>query len=172
MIKKHSYIRGSAHWFSFYKQHVLSHSSFCIDLTLTNQPNFWLWHTPFPTSHCHYQFIYLSVTSNLSIHKLTNILFTISKTPIVMLLKKLMKESIGNFWCSEKNVHDQVIVFNQTLMNVFSNFITNKLIAVDDKKSFMAPFYRWGLTASRLQSHYKEAVYFLRLSSQKFLVVI
>ena len=37
---------------------------------------------------------------------------------------------------------------------------------------FMAPFYQWGLTASKLQSHYEEAVYFLPQSSQKFLVLI
>ena len=36
-----------------------------------------------------------------------------------------------------------------------------------EKKNFMAPFYGWGSTASRLQSHYEEAVYFLLLSSQK-----
>ena len=40
------------------------------------------------------------------------------------------------------------------------------------KKNFMAPFYGWGSTASRLQSHYKEAVYFLPLSFQIFLVLI
>ena len=32
----------------------------------------------------------------------------------------------------------------------------------------MAHFYGWGSTASRLQSHFEEAVCFLRLSSQKF----
>ena len=31
----------------------------------------------------------------------------------------------------------------------------------------MAPFYGWGLTTSRLQSHYDEEVYFLPLNSQK-----
>ena len=38
--------------------------------------------------------------------------------------------------------------------------------------NFMAPLYGWGSTASRLQSHYEEAVYFLPLISQKFLVLI
>ena len=33
-------------------------------------------------------------------------------------------------------------------------------------------FYGWDLTASRLQSHYEEVVYFLPLISQKFLVLI
>ena len=36
----------------------------------------------------------------------------------------------------------------------------------------MALFYGWGSTVSRLQSHYEETVYFLPLSSQKFLVLI
>ena len=33
------------------------------------------------------------------------------------------------------------------------------------KKNFMAPFYRWGSTASRLQSHYEEEIYFSSLNS-------
>ena len=36
----------------------------------------------------------------------------------------------------------------------------------------MAPFYGWGLTTSRLHSHNEEAVYFVPLRSQKFLVLI
>ena len=36
----------------------------------------------------------------------------------------------------------------------------------------MVPFYGWGLTASWLQSYYEEIVYYLPLSSQKFLVYI
>ena len=40
------------------------------------------------------------------------------------------------------------------------------------KKNFMATFYGWGSTASKLHSHYEETVYFLPLSPQKFLVLI
>ena len=36
----------------------------------------------------------------------------------------------------------------------------------------MAPFYGWGSTVSRLQSHYKETVYFLPLGPQEYLVLI
>ena len=35
----------------------------------------------------------------------------------------------------------------------------------------MTPFNGWGSTASRVWSHYKETVYFLQLSPQKFLVL-
>ena len=39
-------------------------------------------------------------------------------------------------------------------------------------KKLYGPFYGWGSTASRLQSHFEQAVYFFPLSSQKFLVLI
>ena len=32
-----------------------------------------------------------------------------------------------------KNVHEQVAIFNQTLMNIFSNYIPNKFITIHDK---------------------------------------
>ena len=35
----------------------------------------------------------------------------------------------------------------------------------------MVHFYGWGSTASRLETHYEEAVYYLQLCSQKFLVL-
>ena len=35
----------------------------------------------------------------------------------------------------------------------------------------MVHFYGWGSTVSRLETHYEEAVYYLQLSSQKFLVL-
>ena len=37
---------------------------------------------------------------------------------------------------------------------------------------FIVPFYGWGSTVSRLQSHYEETVYFLPLGPQEFLVLI
>ena len=41
------------------------------------------------------------------------------------------------------------------------------------KKTLLWLFFKgWGSTASRLHSHFEEAVYFLPFSSQKFLVVI
>ena len=42
---------------------------------------------------------------------------------------------------------------------------------VEDLFKLYGPFL-WGSTASRLQSHYEETVYFLTLSSQKFLKLI
>ena len=41
-----------------------------------------------------------------------------------------------------------------------------------DKKNFVAPYYEWGSTVLRLQSHFEEAVYVIPLTFQKFLVLI
>ena len=38
------------------------------------------------------------------------------------------------------------------------------------RKNFMAPFYGWGSTASRVENHCEKEVYFLQPSSQKFRV--
>ena len=35
--------------------------------------------------------------------------------------------------------------------------------------NFMTPFYGWGLTVSRLHSHYRETVYFLPLGAKEVL---
>ena len=37
------------------------------------------------------------------------------------------------FMFSCKNVHQQVNIFNKTIINIFSNFIPNKLVTFDDK---------------------------------------
>ena len=48
-------------------------------------------------------------------------------------IKKPIELGNWNFLFSNKSVHEQVTIFNQTLMNIFSNYIPNKLITVDDK---------------------------------------
>ena len=35
--------------------------------------------------------------------------------------------------CQGKNVHQQVEIFNKTLLNIFHNYIPNKFIFCDDK---------------------------------------
>ena len=39
-------------------------------------------------------------------------------------------------------------------------------------KIFLVPFNGWGSTISKLQSHFEETVYFLRLCPQEYLVLI
>ena len=48
-------------------------------------------------------------------------------------IKRAIELVNWNSLFSHKNVHEQVAIFNQTLMNIFSNYIPKKFIAIDDK---------------------------------------
>ena len=49
-------------------------------------------------------------------------------------LKELLNLWIGILSFQVKlYIHEQVVIFNQTLMNIFSDYIPNKLITIDDK---------------------------------------
>ena len=65
--------------------------------------------------------------------------------------------------------------FQVTNYNLVWFFSLEKLFLTQyycEKKSFMAPFYEWVPTMSRLQSYSEETVYFLPLRPQEFLVLI
>ena len=48
-------------------------------------------------------------------------------------IRKAIKMVDLRFMFLNKNVHKQVSVFDNTLMNTFSNYISNKYIAIDDR---------------------------------------
>ena len=47
----------------------------------------------------------------------------------------------------------------------------NDVVLMSLLLTYFTPFYGWDSTVSRLQSHYKETVYFLSQSPYKFLVL-
>ena len=48
-------------------------------------------------------------------------------------IKRAIELLNWNFLFSHENVYEKVVIFNQTLKNIVSNYIPNKLITVDDK---------------------------------------
>ena len=58
------------------------------------------------------------------------------------------------FWC---NSQEKQVGFGHALKRVKYSMCT----LTKESKKLYGPFYGWGSTASRLQSHYEEAVYFL-----------
>ena len=50
-------------------------------------------------------------------------------------IKKAIASVNQNFLFSNKKVHEQVIIFNQVLMNIYSNYISKELITVNGKDS-------------------------------------
>ena len=47
--------------------------------------------------------------------------------------RKAMKMVDWQFMFLNKNTHEQVAIFNDILMNIFSNYIPNKYVTIDDR---------------------------------------
>ena len=115
--------------------HILESSASCIDLIFTNQSNIVMDSGVNLSLHekCHHQIIYSKLNLRIEypppyIRKIWD--YNSSETDSV-------NRSIEIFdWShlfSGKNVHEQVELFNKTLLNIFHNFIPNKIILCDDK---------------------------------------
>ena len=115
--------------------HILQQSSSCIDLIFTNQPNIVMDSGVDSSLHpkCHHQIIYSKLNLKIEypppyIRKIWN--YNRAETDLI-------NRAIENCdWPSlflGKNVHQQVEIFNKTLLNIFHNYIPNKFILCDNK---------------------------------------
>ena len=115
--------------------HILQNSASCIDLVFTNQPNMVTKSGVYPSLHsnCHRQIIYAKIDFNIyfpppyerqvwhySRADIENIRLSIDNINWIMTFNNL-------------NVDKQVELFNEYLMNIFNNFILNKIITLNDK---------------------------------------
>ena len=48
-------------------------------------------------------------------------------------IRKAIKMVNWQFMFSNKNTHEQVAIFNDILMNIFSNYIPNKYVTIDNR---------------------------------------
>ena len=116
--------------------HVLENSSSCIDLIFTNQSNLIMDAGVHPSLHskCHHQVIYVKL--NLQIEyppPYTREIWDYGKAQFD-LINKTIENFDWNKLFSGQNIHDQVNLFNTTILNIFRNFIPNKVILCDDKE--------------------------------------
>ena len=114
--------------------HILENTSSYIDVIFTTQPNIILDSGIHSSLHpkCHHQIIYSKL--NLKIEyppPYTREIWDYNKTEteLIALLKMLI--GVTNLFLG-KNVHEPVEIFNQTILNIFHNFIPNKTILCDD----------------------------------------
>ena len=115
--------------------HILDNSKSCIDLIFTSQPNMIMDSGVHPSLHsnCHHQIIYCKFD--------LKVFYTPSYERTVRHFSREnsdhIKKSINLFdWESLLNnldVNEQVSVFNETIMNIMSDFVPNELITCDDR---------------------------------------
>ena len=115
--------------------HILQHSSSCIDLIFVNQPNLVIDSGIHPSQHqnCHHQIIFCKL--NLKIEyppPCDREVWDYRKAQT-----DLINRAIDQFdWINlllDRNINEQVILFNRTILNIFHNFIQNKIILCDDR---------------------------------------
>ena len=115
--------------------HILQYSQSCIDLIFTNQPNLVIDSGVHPSLYpqCHHQITFCKI--NLKIEyppPYTRLVWDYEKAD-----KNAINRSIEQFDWNRSfynlDVHEQVCLLNSTLLNIFSNFIPNKYITINDK---------------------------------------
>ena len=114
--------------------HILDNSKSCIDLIFTSQPNMIMDSGVHPSLHsnCHHQIIYAKFDLKVFYpppYERTVWHFSRANSDHI-------KKAINLFdWESSLNnldVNEQVSVFNETIMNIMSNFVPNDLITCHD----------------------------------------
>ena len=114
--------------------HILPQSTSCIDSILTDQPNYIIDCGTHPSlnKNCHHQITLCKLNIKVEYPPPYQCLvwnFTKSNNDAI---KKAIELENWNSLFSHKNGHERVAIFNQT-MNIFSNYIPNKFITIDDK---------------------------------------
>ena len=115
--------------------HLVPNSSSCIDLIFTDQPNLAVDSGVHPTLHgnCHHQITFSKFTLMIEYPPPYEQLVWDYKKANIDSIQKALKQINCRILFSNKSVHQQVEILNNTLMNVFSNFIPNKLVTFNSK---------------------------------------
>ena len=116
--------------------HLLPHSNSCIDLMFTDQQNLVVncgIHS-FLNSKCHHQISHCKL-NHLSIEyprPYERLVWHYKKVHIDN-IKNSIKSLHREFLLNKKTVNRQVVIFNETILNIFSNFVPNKLVTFNDR---------------------------------------
>ena len=115
--------------------HVQSNSSSCIDLLFTDQPNLAVNSGVHASLHpnCHHQIVHTSFNLNISYPPPYQRLIWDYKKADSEKIRKALDLVNWERLFSNKDINTQVSIFNETILNVFSNYVPNKYITIDDK---------------------------------------
>ena len=115
--------------------HILPSSSSCIDLIFTDQPNLVIDSGVHPSLHenCHHQITFCKLNLKIVYPPPYQRLVWDYKRANIDCIERSITSMDWVKLFSNKNVNEQVVLLNNTLLNIFSNYIPNKLITVDDR---------------------------------------
>ena len=115
--------------------HLLVNSSSCIDLIFTDQSSLVVDCGTHPSLHpnCHHRIVYCKLDLKIVYPPPYQRHVWDFKSTNIDLIRKAVKMVDWHFMFMNKTVHEQVTAFNTILMNIFSYYIPNKYIIIDDK---------------------------------------
>ena len=113
----------------------LTGSSSCIDLIFKNQPNFVIDSGVYPSLHpnCHRQIAFSKLSLKIEYPPLYERLLWDYKNADSQSITKAIEMFNWEKLFQNKNIHDQLKLFNETIVNIVSNYIPNKFITCNDK---------------------------------------
>ena len=112
--------------------HILPHSSSCIDLIFTDQPSLVVSSGAHPSlrGNCHHQITYCKLNLKIEYPPPYQRLVWNFKKAKNTSIRKAIHTVNWKFLFFNKSVPEQVSIFNDTLMNIFSNYIPNKFVII------------------------------------------
>ena len=115
--------------------HILKNSSSCIDLIFTDQPNLITDSGTHPSLHpnCHHNIIFCKINLKIIYPPPYRRLVWDFKRANISSIRKAIKMVDWQFTFLNKDTHEQVSIFNEILMNIFSNYIPHKYVTIDDR---------------------------------------
>ena len=115
--------------------HILKNSSYCVDLIFTDQPNLITDSGTHPSLHpnCHHNITFCKINLKITYPPPYRRLMWDFKRANISSIRKAIKMVDWQFMFSNKNTHEQVAIFNDILMNIFSNYIPNKYVTIDNR---------------------------------------
>ena len=118
--------------------HILPNSSTCIDLIFTDQPNLVVGSGVHPSLHinCHHQITFCNFNLIIGYPPPYQRLVWDYKRANVNSIKQALYQVNWSTILSNKDVHQQVNILNSIILNVFTNYVSNKVITIDDKDPF------------------------------------
>ena len=113
----------------------MEHSASCIDPIFTNQSNLVIDSGVHPSLHtnCHHQIVYCKLNLNIKfLPPYERLVWDYNKADTEKIKKSIEQVHWENIF-NRKNPHQQVAIFNKTIINIFSNFVPNRVITCDDR---------------------------------------